>query len=191
MTRRLRKDGATYLRPVLPGQPGAPAGALHPPPFPGAVVQGRSDALPSASRACSTTSTAAWGRASQGLTTDEAYAGGRARREAVPGRPARRSGARSLRAPHGARARRDALRGSGRHVSRPDLHRGGDRRAAEDGRRRRATTSTSSPVYAEPPLVALNLFHLRNGQIVDRREFFWEDQEDVRTIHAGSSSRRC
>ena len=31
--------------------------------------------------------------------------------------------------------------------------------------------------YAEPPLVSLNLFHLRNGQIVDRREFFWEDQE--------------
>ena len=31
-------------------------------------------------------------------------------------------------------------------------------------------------VYAEPPLVAVNLFHLRNGQIVDRREFFWEDQ---------------
>jgi len=33
-------------------------------------------------------------------------------------------------------------------------------------------------VYAEPPLVALNLFHLRNGQIVDRRELFWEDQAD-------------
>jgi excinuclease ABC subunit C len=32
--------------------------------------------------------------------------------------------------------------------------------------------------YAEPPLVALNLFHLRNGQIVDRREMFWEDQLD-------------
>ena len=30
--------------------------------------------------------------------------------------------------------------------------------------------------YAEPPLVALNLFHLRHGHIVDRREFFWEDQ---------------
>ena len=30
--------------------------------------------------------------------------------------------------------------------------------------------------YAEPPLVALNLFHLRNGQIVDRRELYWEDQ---------------
>jgi excinuclease ABC subunit C len=32
--------------------------------------------------------------------------------------------------------------------------------------------------YAEPPLVALNLFHLRNGLIVDRREFFWEDQAE-------------
>jgi excinuclease ABC subunit C len=32
--------------------------------------------------------------------------------------------------------------------------------------------------YAEPPLVAVNLFHLRNGQIVDRREFFWEDREE-------------
>lgn len=30
--------------------------------------------------------------------------------------------------------------------------------------------------YAEPPLVAVNLFHLRNGRVVDRREYFWEDQ---------------
>ncbi|MGC9971086.1 MAG: excinuclease ABC subunit UvrC [Bryobacteraceae bacterium] len=30
--------------------------------------------------------------------------------------------------------------------------------------------------YSEPPLVAANVFHLRNGRIVDRREFFWEDQ---------------
>lgn len=32
--------------------------------------------------------------------------------------------------------------------------------------------------YAEPPLVAVNLFHLRRGRIVDRREFFWEDVEE-------------
>ncbi len=32
--------------------------------------------------------------------------------------------------------------------------------------------------HAEPPLVAVNLFHLRNGRIVDRREFFWEDQSE-------------
>jgi excinuclease ABC subunit C len=28
--------------------------------------------------------------------------------------------------------------------------------------------------YAEPPLVAANVFHLRGGRIVDRREFYWE-----------------
>lgn len=32
--------------------------------------------------------------------------------------------------------------------------------------------------YAEPPLVAVNLFHLRRGRIVDRRELFWEDLHD-------------
>ncbi|HYL37972.1 MAG TPA: excinuclease ABC subunit UvrC [Bryobacteraceae bacterium] len=32
--------------------------------------------------------------------------------------------------------------------------------------------------YAEPPLVAANVFHLRNGRIVDRREYFWEDLFD-------------
>jgi excinuclease ABC subunit C len=32
--------------------------------------------------------------------------------------------------------------------------------------------------HAEAPLVAVNLFHLRRGRIVDRREFFWEDQDD-------------
>ena len=32
--------------------------------------------------------------------------------------------------------------------------------------------------YAEPPLVAVNLFHMRGGAIVDRREFFWEDQQE-------------
>jgi len=36
--------------------------------------------------------------------------------------------------------------------------------------------------HAEAPMVAVNLFHLRNGKIVDRREFFWEDQDD---FHAG------
>src|SRR5580704_14644541 len=32
--------------------------------------------------------------------------------------------------------------------------------------------------YAEPPLVTANLFHLRGGRVVDRREFYWEDLED-------------
>jgi excinuclease ABC subunit C len=33
--------------------------------------------------------------------------------------------------------------------------------------------------YAELPLIAVNLFHLRNGHIVDRREFFWEDVREL------------
>src|SRR5438270_1752364 len=32
--------------------------------------------------------------------------------------------------------------------------------------------------YAEPPLVSANLFHLRGGRVVDRREFYWEDLEE-------------
>jgi excinuclease ABC subunit C len=31
--------------------------------------------------------------------------------------------------------------------------------------------------YAEAPLVAANVFHLRGGRVVDRREFYWEDME--------------
>jgi excinuclease ABC subunit C len=32
--------------------------------------------------------------------------------------------------------------------------------------------------YAEPPQVAVNLFHLRGGRVVDRRDFYWEDQAE-------------
>ena len=31
--------------------------------------------------------------------------------------------------------------------------------------------------YAEPPLLAANVFHLRGGRIVDRREFYWEEMD--------------
>ena len=32
--------------------------------------------------------------------------------------------------------------------------------------------------YAEPPQVAVNLFHLRGGNVVDRRDFYWEDLDE-------------
>jgi excinuclease ABC subunit C len=35
--------------------------------------------------------------------------------------------------------------------------------------------------YAEPPQVAVNLFHLRAGRVVDRRDFYWEDLEEFDT----------
>lgn len=30
--------------------------------------------------------------------------------------------------------------------------------------------------YAEPPLVAVNVFHVRRGRVIDRRDYYWEDQ---------------
>jgi excinuclease ABC subunit C len=36
--------------------------------------------------------------------------------------------------------------------------------------------------HQEGPLLAVNLFHLRGGRVLDRREFFWEDLEG---FHAG------
>jgi excinuclease ABC subunit C len=32
--------------------------------------------------------------------------------------------------------------------------------------------------HAEPPLVAADLFHLRGGRVVDRREFYWEELDE-------------
>ncbi|MFQ5926513.1 MAG: excinuclease ABC subunit UvrC [Terriglobia bacterium] len=32
--------------------------------------------------------------------------------------------------------------------------------------------------YYEAPLLAVNVFHLRGGRVVDRREFFWEELEE-------------
>jgi excinuclease ABC subunit C len=32
--------------------------------------------------------------------------------------------------------------------------------------------------YAEPPQMAVNLFHMRGGRVVDRRDFYWEDIEE-------------
>ena len=49
----------------------------------------------------------------------------------------------------------------------------------EDRQKMAAASGEDVDIYAysaEPPLLAVNLFHLRNGRIVDRREFYWEDQ---------------
>ena len=41
--------------------------------------------------------------------------------------------------------------------------------------------------HQEGKLVAVNLFHLRGGRTVDRREFFWEDLEDFNALEFFSS----
>jgi excinuclease ABC subunit C len=41
--------------------------------------------------------------------------------------------------------------------------------------------------HQEGPLVAVNLFHLRGGRVLDRREFFWEDVESFHPAEFFSS----
>ena len=36
--------------------------------------------------------------------------------------------------------------------------------------------------HYENGMLAVNLFHMRGGKIVDRRDFFWEDLPDFSTI---------
>ena len=91
-------------------------------------------------------------------------------------------GARAARA-HGSRRRARAYRRGGQ-VSRPASPRSKRSRSGRRWPPPRATTPTSSAITAEPPLVAVNLFHLRGGQIVDRREFFWEDSVNCGELRA-------
>ena len=56
--------------------------------------------------------------------------------------------------------------------------------------RRQTTTPTSSATTLKTDALAVNLFHMRGGKIVDRREFFWEDlPEFLETPHAESEKR--
>jgi excinuclease ABC subunit C len=41
--------------------------------------------------------------------------------------------------------------------------------------------------HYENGMLAVNLFHMRGGRVVDRREFFWEDLPEITTEHAGAT----
>ncbi len=102
-----QKGRLHVLRSVLPGEPGAPAGPLHPPPFPGAVLQSGPDPLPPQAVPAvphSSLPGAVRARADHGRGICRRGA----RRAAVPGRSTHRPGARTSRA-HGERVGRDAF----------------------------------------------------------------------------------
>jgi excinuclease ABC subunit C len=42
--------------------------------------------------------------------------------------------------------------------------------------------------HYENGMLAVNLFHMRAGRVVDRREFFWEDLPEIATEHAGTET---
>jgi excinuclease ABC subunit C len=42
--------------------------------------------------------------------------------------------------------------------------------------------------HYENQMLAVNLFHMRGGRVLDRREFFWEDLPDFGTNHVGADA---
>ena len=45
--------------------------------------------------------------------------------------------------------------------------------------------------HYENGMLAVNLFHMRGGRVVDRREFFWEDLPEISTDHVGTAAPGC
>jgi excinuclease ABC subunit C len=172
VTRRLRKDGATYFGPYFPGN--LAHRLVH--------FIHRHFLVPSCNVDLTRNHThpclefhihRCLGPCVQGLTTDDRYAEAvRAVRLFLEGR--HKDLAKEL------RERVEAASSAMRYEEASALH---DllRTVEEMGEKQKMAAAEGSDTdilafYAEPPLVAANLFHLRHGHIVDRREFFWEDQ---------------
>ena len=172
VTRRLKKDGATYYGPYFPGN--LAHRLVH--------FIHRHFKVPSCNVDLTRKHThpclefhihRCLGPCVEGLTTDLEYAAAvRSVRLFLEGR--HKDLAREL------RTRMEALSAETRFEEASALH---DllHTVEEMGEKQKMAAAEGSDTdifayYAEPPLVAVNLFHLRHGHIVDRREFFWEDQ---------------
>jgi excinuclease ABC subunit C len=174
VTRRLKKDGSTYYGPYFPGN--LAHRLVH--------FIHRHFKVPSCNVDLTRTHThpclefhihRCLGPCVQGLTTDPQYAEAvRSVRLFLEGR--HKDLAQELRARmEAASAEMHYEEAAGLHELIQTVEEMGERQkmAAADG----ADTDIFA-YHAEPPLVALNLFHLRGGRIVDRREYFWEDQRE-------------
>ena len=174
VTRRLKKDGSTYFGPYFPGN--LAHRLVH--------FIHRHFKVPSCNVDLTRKHThpcleyhihRCYGPCVEGLTTDEQYAEAvRSVRLFLEGR--HRDLAQEL------RVRMEAASADMRYEEAAALHNLMET-VEEFGEKQKmaAVQGTDTDIfayYAEPPLVAVNLFHLRNGHIVDRREFFWEDQRE-------------
>ena len=174
VTRRLRKDGSTYYGPYFPGNLAHRLVHFIHRHF--KVPSCNVDLTRKHSHPCLEFHIhRCLGPCVEGLTTDRIYADAvGAVRMFLEGR--HKDLAREL------RARVEALSAETRYEEAAALH---DliRTVEELGEKQKMAAAAGDDTdifayYAEPPLVAVNLFHLRHGHIVDRREFFWEDQRD-------------
>ena len=173
VTRRLKKDGSTYFGPYFPGN--LAHRLVH--------FIHRHFKIPSCTVDLTKTHPRpcleyhihrCWGPCAQGLVTDDTYAraaedvksflGGR-RHELV--RDLRR---RMLQA--SAALEFEKAAGLRELITTVEEITEKQRMAAAEGR-----DIDLVGIHAEPPLVAANIFHVRNGRVVDRREFYWEQVE--------------
>ncbi len=172
VTRRLRKDGSTYFGPYFPGNLAHRLVHFIHRHF--LVPSCNIDLTHHHSHPCLEFHIhRCLGPCVLGLTTDERYAEAvRAVRLFLEGR--HKDLAKEL------RERMEAASAATRYEEAAALHEL-LRTVDEMGEKQKMAAAEGSDTdilayYAEPPLVAVNLFHLRHGHIVDRREFFWEDQ---------------
>ena len=174
VTRRLKKDGSTYYGPYFPGN--LAHRLVH--------FIHRHFKVPSCNVDLTRTHThpclefhihRCLGPCVQGLTTDARYAEAvRSVRLFLEGR--HKDLAREL------QARMEAASAQMHYEEAAALHEL-IRTVEEVGEKQKMAAADGADTdifayHAEPPLVALNLFHLRGGRIVDRREYFWEDQHE-------------
>jgi excinuclease ABC subunit C len=163
------------LRSVLPHQPGIPACRSDPSALSDSLVQARPEPLLSAAL-FAVLHRAMPGAVRRGTHNARALRRGGSRREVVSGRP--RRGLVALAAAAHERGRRARAVRTGGEVSRPDL----DRRFAGAEAAHAAVEGDDADVFGyhyENEMLAVNLFHMRRGKIVDKREFFWEDLSEM------------
>ncbi len=175
VTRRLRKDGSTYYGPYFPGNLAYRIVNLIHRSF--KVPSCKVDLTKKHSHACLEFHIhRCHGPCVEGLVTDERYAeAARDTRLFLEGR--HKDLAANL------RGRIQTASEAMRYEEAAALHEL-MRTVEEVGEKQKMATTASDDTdilayYAEPPLVAANLFHLRGGAIVDRREFYWEDQHQL------------
>ncbi len=174
VTRRLRKDGSSYFGPYFPGNLAHRLVHFIHRHF--KIPSCKVDFLRTHTHPCLQFHIQrCLGPCVQGLTTDEAYADAvRNVKLFLEGRHRDLTANLRRRMQEASEAMRFEEAGSLRDlVSTVEEMEEKQKMAAAEG-----DNTDIFAYYAEAPLIAVNIFHLRNGRIVDRREHFWEDQLD-------------
>ena len=176
VTRRLKKDGSLYFGPYFPHSLAHRIVHFIHRTFQGAVVHRGFDARAPAA-VFAVLHSPLPGAVRAGADDGRALRGSGARRAHFSWRASAQELSASLQRTDGACVRRRKVRSRPARIAICCAR----SKKLTSGRklpRRRATTRTCSAWYAEPPQVAANLFHVRGGRVVDRRDFYWEDLEE-------------